>query len=655
MELTKINSKSPLYQKQHSVFADWICNVSPSSRRTYLSILKSFEAFLKSNDLHLDNINQITPKILMAYRDHLSGRLANKTTNLHLATLSSVFDEYVFNQTLDSNPMNRIRRPDSSTKKIKYHLSDDEIQRLVRTFRENQFHLKCAFILMATTAQRGSSILNLKKSNIFYLENKMILSLITKGHKQRLLPVPLIAEGLLKELIENKNADDYLFVGRGQMNKPLSLSSFNATLKVKARKARIEKEISTHTMRRSLVSKLIMKGHSLDHLKDSLTFHSDINTLYQYRSNEEYNLKENPILKDEIKLLLHQRPKKPKFETKDFKSLDLFCGAGGLSLGLENAGFETICAIDQNKMAIETFNLNLRRVGRVFDITKLTHDKISAWIKLPENKNLDLISGGPPCQSFSDLNQNPDLEENKMVLEFGRIVQMMKPKFFMMENVKPLAGDRGKIFIDELKAMLSDYVFYPHIYNAVDYGVAQSRERFILVGKHRSIKAEFKIPEVIKLRKTVRNVISDLPSPPEDHTEHLEIYNHKMAKLGELNKKRISFVPQGGGWQNIPFNLLTDQKKDLNEAQGFSNLYGRLAWDEPSPTITTGFDNFSRGRFAHPIEDRAITAREASRIQSFPDWFRFLGNQTEIRTQIGNAVPPLLAEAIGYEIVRCLK
>lgn len=298
MELTKTPQKALTLKKHKSIFEDWFNNqLSQNTKQTYFSVLKSFEAFLRSHDIVLESIKQVKPKMIMAYRDFLVNKgLSNKSINLHLATLSSVFQEYYFKQELKENPVSRVKRPPTDTKKIKHHLTDKEIDRLINSFRDNQFHLKCAFVLMATTAQRAGSILNLKKQDIHYLENKMVLSLKVKRGKQKLLPVPMLAETLLKELIQAKKDDEYLFVGRNQINKPLSLRSFNQTLKVKARKVRIKKEISSHTCRRSLLSKLIMKGHSLDKIKDSVSFHSDINTLYQYRSNQEYDLKENPIL-----------------------------------------------------------------------------------------------------------------------------------------------------------------------------------------------------------------------------------------------------------------------------------------------------------------------------------------------------------------------
>lgn len=298
MELTKTPTNLVVIENQQSIFRDWLTNqLSPETRKTYFSVLKSFESFLRSHQIVLENVRQVKTEMIIAYRDSLISRgLANKSVNLHLATLSSVFQEYFFKGEIKTNPVARVKRPDSSTKKPKPHLTDREIERFFESFSEREFHLKTACVIFATTAQRGTSILNRKKKHIHHLDGRMVISLKLKGGKQKLLPLPMLAEAHLKELIKGKSDEDFLFVGRGQKNKHISLRSFNKTLKVKARRAKIKKEVSSHTFRRSLLSKLILKGHSLDKIKDSVSFHSDVNTLYEYRSNQEYELKENPLL-----------------------------------------------------------------------------------------------------------------------------------------------------------------------------------------------------------------------------------------------------------------------------------------------------------------------------------------------------------------------
>lgn len=298
MELVKAPSKLLTIQKQQSIFKEWLTNqLSPDTKKTYFSVLKSFEQFLRSHQVVLENVRQVKTEMIIAYRDSLINRgLANRSVNLHLATLSSVFQEYFFKGEIKTNPVARVKRPENSVKKPKAHLTDRELGRLFESFSEKEFHLKCACVVFGTTAQRGTSVLNRKKKHVLTLDGRLVLSLKLKGGKQRLLPLPMLAESYVRELIKDKDDEDFLFVGRGQTNKHLTLRSFNKTLKAKARKAKIKKEISSHVFRRSLLNKLILKGHSLDKIKDSVSFHSDVNTLYEYRSNQEYELKENPLL-----------------------------------------------------------------------------------------------------------------------------------------------------------------------------------------------------------------------------------------------------------------------------------------------------------------------------------------------------------------------
>lgn len=301
MELTRPPKNELLVYKSKksskSVFENWLLNQNPSSRRTYKSVLKGFFSFIESQGLKIKDPKEISTKQILVYRDFLSSKgFSNKYQNLHLSVLSSMFQSFVFDQIIESNPCSRVKRPPSDTKKIKHHLTDREIERLLATFTEKQLNLKTLFVVLCSTGQRISSILNLKKRDIQYLQNRMILSLKIKRNKQRLLPVPSSAEVLLKELIKDKKDDEYLFVGRNQFNKPLSVASFNETLRVKARKARIKKQISSHSFRRSLLTKLISKGYNLDKIKEGVSFHSDISTLFIYKSSQEMELKDNPIL-----------------------------------------------------------------------------------------------------------------------------------------------------------------------------------------------------------------------------------------------------------------------------------------------------------------------------------------------------------------------
>ena len=176
-----------------------------------------------------------------------------------------------------------------------------------------------------------------------------------------------------------------------------------------------------------------------------------------------------------------------------------------------------------------------------------------------------------------------------------------------------------------------------------------------MVGVRRDISSQVPILEHSAYRPTVRDVIADLPPPPEDGSEHRSVLNHQKCRITALNEERFSHVPQGGGWQDIPWDLRLDCHKVTDVRKGgWPDVYGRLSWDGYCPTITVGFDSFTRGRYGHPEQHRAITPREAARLQGFPDDFRFIGNRLDVRTQIGNAVPPPIARAAGEAIARVL-
>lgn len=339
-----------------------------------------------------------------------------------------------------------------------------------------------------------------------------------------------------------------------------------------------------------------------------------------------------------------------------FVSIDSFCGAGGLSLGLEAARFRCMAAFDLDEQAIKSYNSNLRPVAVSANATDVRGDELRSRAGLPDQ--IDLFAGGPPCQGFSKQKRGAHLgdDRNNLVNEFARLVNELRPRFFLLENVDQFGGKRGRAFLDHVRELLSDYVLYPNLYNAADYGLAQTRCRFIVVGKHSSVRAPFRVPSpTVTIYRTVGEVIGDMPEPPVDCSEHPQFANHYRAKVSPANIARFAHVPQGGGWQDIPqaMRLPCHRVADVKSG-GWPDVFGRLREDGQAPTITGGFDSFTRGRYGHPTQDRALTPREAARLQGFPDDFRFFGNRHDIRHQIGNAVPPPLATAIGRSIARSL-
>lgn len=334
---------------------------------------------------------------------------------------------------------------------------------------------------------------------------------------------------------------------------------------------------------------------------------------------------------------------------------DGFCGAGGLSLGLRQAGFDLGYAFDNNKWAIATYVKNLGDHGEVADATIMSGADI---LKKADTADLDLLAGGPPCQGFSKQKRGAHLgdKRNALVSEFLRLIGEVRPKAFLMENVAMMAQIRGQHLVNRFHA-LEDYELVGYFYVAADYGVAQTRERYVLAGIRNDQPGSFYIPSPTTPKwLTVGEVIGGLPEPPPNYKEHATYPNHQDARVTPINIMRFSHVPQGGGWQDIPFELRLPCHQVVNTMQGgWPDVYGRLRWDGQCPTITGGFDSFTRGRYGHPLQDRPLTPREAARLQGFPDDFVFTGTRYDVRHQIGNAVPVPLAEAVGLAVARALR
>lgn len=335
-------------------------------------------------------------------------------------------------------------------------------------------------------------------------------------------------------------------------------------------------------------------------------------------------------------------------------AIDLFCGAGGLSLGLTQAGFAVRAAIDNDPIAIRTYNLNLDNHAEAASIETLSPEAVLERAGLARGE-CSLLAGGPPCQGFSlQRRGNRDDHRNTLVLEYLRMIEGIEPQYFLMENVGGLLTKHGKPFLREisLRTARLGYITHLKMLNAVDFDIPQRRLRAFLVGERsKGLVGAFQFPESAgRPSRTVRDAIGDLPSPPDDGRSHPDFSNHfRETRLAAINIERIRHVPQGGGRQDLPPHLQLDCHKN-NDRHRHMDVYGRLAWDEPSVTLTARFDSFTRGRFAHPVEHRSLTIREGARLQTFPDSFVFEGNREEQARQVGNAVPPLLARCVGEAI-----
>lgn len=335
--------------------------------------------------------------------------------------------------------------------------------------------------------------------------------------------------------------------------------------------------------------------------------------------------------------------------------IDLFCGAGGLSDGFKNAGFDVVWANDIREIFIRTFEENHPGTIAVYgDIKGISSDRIKGDIG---NKKVHAVIGGPPCQGFSAAGMRLiDDSRNSLFKEFVRIVKDMNPEWVVMENVWNLPlinGGKAKNMILEAFTEIGYKMDYGVLLSA-DYGVPQMRKRCFFIGTNTGKKIEFPGPvyppaklfkeSEMKKYKTVREAISDLP-PLKNGGKHPAINGHEVTKLNDLNLRRISHVPEGGYAPDIPKDI---RPKEARRGGYFYDWYRRLKWDLPSRTII-GSD-----KLFHPDQDRKLSVREAARLQSFDDGYVFSGSIRQQYLQVGNAVPPKMAKAVAETIKRKL-
>lgn len=332
--------------------------------------------------------------------------------------------------------------------------------------------------------------------------------------------------------------------------------------------------------------------------------------------------------------------------------VDAFCGAGGLSLGFHSAGWNTALAFDNDPIAVETFNNNLGGRAVILDAAVTTGRRLLDLCGLAPGE-CDLLAGGPPCQGFSLQRRGGRNDvRNELVLRYLDWIAELRPRTFLLENVPAIRSIRGGHLLDEVCALAERLGYATHLetLDAADFGLPQVRRRAILVGVTKG--RPFEWPTRVPARRTVRDAIADLPSPPEDGSPHPDVANHyREGRLSAINRERIRAVPEGGGREHLPPHLQLECHKSGHR---HLDTYGRMAWDRPAPTITARFDSFTRGRFGHPVEDRSITLREGARLQSFPDSFVFTGNREDGARMIGNAVPPSFAALIAESITASL-
>lgn len=351
--------------------------------------------------------------------------------------------------------------------------------------------------------------------------------------------------------------------------------------------------------------------------------------------------------------------------------VDLFCGAGGLSLGLEQAGGESVIANEIEKDFAKTHQMNFPKC-RMLNESIHKVDFRSEVSSSGLSGKIDLVAGGPPCQGFSTVGKKDESDpRNSLFRQFLRVVEEVGPRFVLFENVsgfkKLYKGEMYRKTVEGLGAL--GFEFVSSVLNAKDFGAPQSRERTIILAWRRGEKP-LSMPSpthgtVDRPLLTLMDAISDLPylHPGEERNDYLcdpkndyqremrsagvRLTEHKCAKYGEHMQKVISHVPAGGSIMDVP--------EELRPKGYFKNTYARLLPDVPCMTITRNFGTPSSSRCIHPHQNRALSTREGARIQGFPDHYRFHGGKGSKNLQIGNAVPPALAFALGRQVALSAK
>ncbi len=349
-------------------------------------------------------------------------------------------------------------------------------------------------------------------------------------------------------------------------------------------------------------------------------------------------------------------------QRKKLVGVDLFAGCGGLTAGLRRAGFHIGAAVEVERRSAATFRANHRKTKMIVeDISTVSGARI---VEALGGAKVDVLAGCAPCQGFCSLTRKFKKEDprNLLLLEMARLVEELEPAAVIMENVPGLA-DYGRDILGELTRTLDrhGYLWTWRIDQMADFGVPQSRRRLVLVaGRGFTIK----LPDATHARvpkdgrrawRTVRDAIADRP-PPVTFAESMrkggpEKFDwHVVRNLQPQTRARLRAAHGGESWQSIPKALRPACHRE--GYVGFTNVYGRIAWDEPSPTITAGCTTPAKGRFGHPDRRRTtISVRDAALLQTFPKRYRFATDEMErVCQMIGNAVPPRFAELVGRSV-----
>jgi len=367
-------------------------------------------------------------------------------------------------------------------------------------------------------------------------------------------------------------------------------------------------------------------------------------------------------------------------EKEKIKSIDLFCGCGGISAGLKMAGCQILCGVDIEPKCITTFSHNFSEArSLLLDISEVPAGEFMGLVGI-DSEELDLLVGGPPCQGFSKNVPRKfrylDDPNNRLIKAFLDYCGTLKPKLILMENVAEMKNGFDEAYTEEILTCLSreGYAVNYTVLNSADYGIPQRRRRAFFLASRDGNELDLPPPTHFQPSRqmdllpqphhvTVWEAIGDLPSikngegneyceyacPPFSEYQKLirgqnkKVRNHMARYLKPTQYQRLASLQPGQGHKDLP--------KNLQVRGGYSGAYGRLTKDMIAPTITRWVFHPGSGRWGHPVDTRILTIREAARIQGFPDHFEFVGTYTQQAGQLGNAVPPLLIKIIAESII----
>jgi len=343
-------------------------------------------------------------------------------------------------------------------------------------------------------------------------------------------------------------------------------------------------------------------------------------------------------------------------QTIEYKAIDFFCGGGGMTCGLRQAGINVVAGVDFDKDAKETYEFN--NPGSTFvlaDINKLKEDHFEKNFQLVKNDDSLIMVGCSPCQFYSIINAPKDKAKisKDLLLQFQRFIDYYNPGYVLVENVPGIISNKDTVLPDFLDFLTKKkYKIIKEVINMKDYGVPQNRRRFSLIATR--LNKEISLPEKDKNIQRLCDCLGENNGFPPIQPGHKDPtdFAHSVAGLNEKNRRRLALTTKDGGtrlaWKNDPELQL---RCYIGRDNSFVDVYGRMFWERPAYTITTKFYNISNGRFAHPFEDRALSIREGAVLQSFPKNYVFKTQSIVTAAKlIGNAVPPEYAKRLGMLI-----